>query len=225
MDDLVDRRSKSLWMEVAVAPNAMPLRGDIECDVAIVGAGIAGISTAYELAQEGSRVVVVDRGRIAGGITARTSAHLAPLCDDLTSAMINLRGEKLSRLFYESQAAAVDRIEQIQQRESIDCDFRRLDGYLFQALDTDSKIIDDELEAVRKVGAPVHRLVGVPLAHGDAQHVLRYPRQGTFHPLKYLKGLVAAIEAKAAASIVTRSSSASKSATTARSSSRPAAGR
>ena len=59
-----------------------------------------------------------------------------------------------------------------------------------------SKIIDDELEAVRKVGAPVHRLVGVPLAHCEAQHVLRYPRQGTFHPFKYLKGLVAAIEAK-----------------------------
>ena len=111
MDDLVDRRSKSLWMEVAVAPNATPLQGNTECDVAIIGAGIAGISTAYELALEGSRVVVVDRGRIAGGITARTTAHLAPLCDDLTSAMINLRGEEMSRLFYESQAAAVDRIE------------------------------------------------------------------------------------------------------------------
>ena len=96
----------------------------------------------------------------------------------------------------ESQAAAVDRIEEIQKKESIDCDFRRLDGYLFQALGTDSKIIEDELDAVRKVGAPVHRLVGAPLAHCERQHVLRYPRQATFHPLKYLKGLVAAIEAK-----------------------------
>src|SRR5215213_4590407 len=110
MDDLVDRRSKSLWMEVAVAPNATPLRGNTECDVAIIGAGIAGISTAYELAQESSRVIVVDRGRIAGGITARTTAHLAPLCDDLTSEMVKLRGEDIARAFYESQAAAIDRI-------------------------------------------------------------------------------------------------------------------
>ena len=196
MDHFVDRRSKSLWMDVAVAPSATPLQGDKECDVVIVGAGIAGISTAYELAIEGSHVIVLDRGKIAGGITARTSAHLAPLCDDLTSAMISLRGEEISRRFYQSQAAAVDRIEEIQKRESIDCDFRRLDGYLFQALNTDSKIIEDELDAVRKVGAPVHRLVGVPLAHCERQHVLRYPRQGTFHPLKYLKGLVAAVEAK-----------------------------
>lgn len=196
MSHFADRRSRSLWMEIEVAPNAAPLRGKTECDVVVIGAGIAGISTAYELATEGSRVIVIDRGSIAGGITARTTAHLAPLCDDLTSAMIERRGEDISRRFYESQAAAIDRIEEIQSKESIDCDFRRLDGYLFQALNTDSKVIEDELEAVRKIGAPVHRLVGVPFAHCEQQHVLRYPRQGTFHPLKYLKGLVAAIEAR-----------------------------
>jgi glycine/D-amino acid oxidase-like deaminating enzyme/nitrite reductase/ring-hydroxylating ferredoxin subunit len=183
-------------MDVAVAPGAVPLQSDAECDVVIIGAGVAGISTAYELALQGSRVIVIDRGRIAGGITARTTAHLAPLCDDLTSAMIGLRGEAISRRFYESQAAAIDRIEEIQNRESIDCDFRRLDGYLFQALSTDAQIIEDELDAVRKIGAPVHRLVGVPFAHCEQQHVLRYPRQGTFHPLKYLSGLAAAIQTR-----------------------------
>ena len=183
-------------MDVEVVPGAAPLPSDAECDVVIIGAGIAGISTAYELALEGSRVIVIDRGRIAGGITARTTAHLAPLCDDLTSAMIRLRGDEISRRFYESQAAAIDRIEAIQNRESIDCDFRRLDGYLFQALSTDAQIIEDELDAVRKIGAPVHRLVGVPFAHCEQQHVLRYPRQGTLHPLKYLSGLAAAIQAR-----------------------------
>jgi glycine/D-amino acid oxidase-like deaminating enzyme/nitrite reductase/ring-hydroxylating ferredoxin subunit len=183
-------------MDVDVAPDARPLEGDRSCDVAIIGSGIAGISTAYELALQGQQTVIIDRGQIAGGITARTSAHLAPLCDDLTSAMIKLRGGEMSRAFYQSQAAAVDRIEEIQKMENIDCDFRRLDGYLFQALNTDSKMIDEELDAVRKVGAPVHRLVGVPLTGCDNQHALRYPRQATFHPLKYLKGLAAAVEAK-----------------------------
>jgi glycine/D-amino acid oxidase-like deaminating enzyme/nitrite reductase/ring-hydroxylating ferredoxin subunit len=196
MANFSDRRSKSLWMDIEVTPDAGALDGDQTCDVAIIGSGIAGISTAYELALKGQQVVVVDRRRIASGITARTSAHLAPLCDDLTSEMIKLRGEETSRAFYESQAAAVDRIEAIQKREKIDCDFRRLDGYLFQALNTDSKIIDDELDAVRKVGAPVNRLVGVPLARCDNQHALRYPRQATFHPLKYLKGLAKTIETR-----------------------------
>ena len=75
------------------------------------------------------------------------------------------------------------------KKESISCDFRRLDEYLFQALNTDSQIIDEELDAVRKVGAPVHRLVGVPLEHCLGQHALKYPRQAAFHPLKYLRGL------------------------------------
>src|SRR5712672_219196 len=153
-------------------PDAGELEENRSCDTIVIGSGIAGMSTAYELAMEGQKVIVVDRGAIAGGITARTSAHLAPLCDDLTSEMTKLRGEDISRAFYESQAAAVDRIEEIQRDENIACDFRRLDGYLFQALNTDSQIIDDELDAVRKVGAPVHRIVGVALAGCGQQHAL-----------------------------------------------------
>ena len=184
--------SKSLWMSIAVAPQAIPLQGDERCDVVVVGSGIAGLSTAYELSQRGRSVVVLDRGPIAGGMTARTSAHLAPLCDDLMSEMQKIKGEEQSRLFYESQAAAVDRIEEIQKIEGISCDFRRLDGYLFQGGDMPSDVIDEELDAVRAVGAPVERLVGVPLYKCDKRHALRYPRQATFHPLKYLAGVAEA---------------------------------
>jgi glycine/D-amino acid oxidase-like deaminating enzyme/nitrite reductase/ring-hydroxylating ferredoxin subunit len=184
--------SKSLWMSIAVAPHAIPLQGDERCDVVVVGSGIAGLSTAYELSERGRSVIVIDRGPIAGGMTARTSAHLAPLCDDLMSEMQKIKGEDQSKLFYESQAAAVDRIEEIQKKEGIDCDFRRLDGYLFQGDGMPVDVIDEELDAVRAVGAPVERLVGVPLSGCDSRHALRYPRQATFHPLKYLAGVAEA---------------------------------
>jgi glycine/D-amino acid oxidase-like deaminating enzyme len=174
----IDRRSRSLWMDTDVMRGAQTLINDHECDTVIVGAGIAGISTAYELASRGQKVIVIDRSKIAGGLTARTTAHLAPLCDDLTSEMMKLRSEVDSRGFYESQGASIDPIEEIIKAEKIDCDFRRLDGYLFQEPDTDPKMIDDELEALRKVGAPVPRLVGVPLEGCGDRHVLRYPGQG-----------------------------------------------
>jgi glycine/D-amino acid oxidase-like deaminating enzyme len=152
--------SKSLWMDTEVAPQAEVLDGVHECDVAVIGSGIAGISTAYELSKRGKSVIVIDRGRICGGMTSRTSAHLAPLCDDLVSEMIKIKGKEATKLFCESQAAAVDRIEEIQKKEKIDCDFRRLDGYLFQGRDMPADVIGQEMDAVREVGAPVDRLVG-----------------------------------------------------------------
>jgi glycine/D-amino acid oxidase-like deaminating enzyme len=186
--------STSLWMNIDVAPNAVPLFQNERCDVVVIGAGIAGISTAYELALRDLSVIVIDRGRIAGGMTARTTGHLAPLCDDLMSEFKKLRGLETAKLFYQSQAASVDRIEEIQKAEKINCDFRRLDGYLFQGHEMPGDIIDQELEVVREVGAPVHRLVGVPLEGCEDRQVLRYPRQATFHPLKYLAELVQACE-------------------------------
>jgi glycine/D-amino acid oxidase-like deaminating enzyme len=109
---------------------------------------------------------------------ARTSAHLVPLCDDLMSEMQKIRGEDQSKLFYESQNAAVDRIEEIQKREGIDCDFRRLDGYLFQGDDMPADVIDEELDAVGAVGAPVDRLVKWTVVqqgmNGDNKQARRY---------------------------------------------------
>src|SRR6187200_2189757 len=134
--------SKSLWMDTEVAPGAEVLDGVHECDVAVIGSGIAGISTAYELSKRGRSVIAIDRGRICGGMTSRTSAHLAPLCDDLVSEMIKIKGKEATKLFCESQVAAVDRIEEIQKQEKIDGDLRILDGYLFEGRDMPSDTID-----------------------------------------------------------------------------------
>src|ERR1700754_2173974 len=109
-----DERTSSLWMVHGMPVHEAPrLAEDIECDVAIVGSGIAGLSVAYELSQAGKTVVVLDRGAIAGGQTSRTTAHLAPVCDDGVDTLIKQRGEETAALFQASQSAAVDRIEAI----------------------------------------------------------------------------------------------------------------
>lgn len=73
------------------------------CDVVVVGAGIAGLSTAYELSRFGRSVVVIDRGRIGAGMTARTTADLATELDDRYSHLIRVRGKDEARLYYDSQ--------------------------------------------------------------------------------------------------------------------------
>src|SRR5207248_8834742 len=111
-----------------VAPAATALGGDETADVVIVGSGIGGLSTAYELSRRGKDVVVIDRGPIGKGMTSRTTAHLVAICDDSFDSFIKLRGRDAAKAYYQSQSAAVDRIEQIQSGEGIACNFRRLDG-------------------------------------------------------------------------------------------------
>ena len=103
--------TKSLWMKDMEFLSAPRLEQNERCDVAVVGAGIAGVSIAYELALAGRSVVLLDRGPLLGGMTSRTTAHLAPICDDGLAELVKVRGEELGRGFQESQAAAVDRIE------------------------------------------------------------------------------------------------------------------
>jgi glycine/D-amino acid oxidase-like deaminating enzyme/nitrite reductase/ring-hydroxylating ferredoxin subunit len=178
-------------MEMPV-PSASRLERDLEVDVIVIGSGIAGLSTAYELCTRGRAVAVVDRGSIARGMTARTTAHLASALDDYYHRLIETRGKEQAGLVYRAQAAAIDRIESIQRKEKIACDFRRLEGYLFLARDNDSKILERELAACAEIGfAGVERLDAAPLQ--DPVAALRFPRQARFHPLKYVHGLAAAI--------------------------------
>ena len=140
-------------------------------------------------------------------MAGRTTAHLAPPCDDLLSELIGLRGEEPARLHHRSHAAAVDRIEELVQRHGIDCAFRRVEGHLFPALGTPEKDarkqIDKEFEAASKLGVEVERGRGVPLEGLGEVPILRYPRQATFHPLRYLEALARLASERGARCIIT----------------------
>jgi NADPH-dependent 2,4-dienoyl-CoA reductase/sulfur reductase-like enzyme len=96
--NVADERSRSCWIEDAPAINSSALRNDETCDVVVIGSGIAGLSTAYELCRFGRSVIVIDRGKIGRGMTARTTAHLASELDDFYSELIRVRGEDEARL-------------------------------------------------------------------------------------------------------------------------------
>jgi glycine/D-amino acid oxidase-like deaminating enzyme len=189
-----EEKSISPWMKTKVADAAPALNRDEKAEVVVVGSGIAGMSVAYELVKAGKDVVIIDRGPIGKGMTSRTTAHLTAQCDDGFDQLISRRGEEIARLWYQSQAASIDRIEANQTDLGIKCDFRRLDGHLFHAPDTDPEIIDKEYEAAKKVGMPIEREQGVPFKGKEDTASLRYPNQATFHPLKYLAGLAASIK-------------------------------
>jgi glycine/D-amino acid oxidase-like deaminating enzyme/nitrite reductase/ring-hydroxylating ferredoxin subunit len=188
-----DEHSISYWMKDAPAIDAPALASDIECDVVVVGSGIAGLSTAYELSLAGRLVVVIDRAGIGTGMTARTTAHLATELDDFYSELIKVRGEEEARLYHQSQTAAVDRIEEICRAENIDADFRRVDGFLRPTEEGPIADLQEEYDACRKLGVPVEWTDSAPIPGLDSGRSLRFPNQGRFHPTKYLAGLARAI--------------------------------
>jgi glycine/D-amino acid oxidase-like deaminating enzyme/nitrite reductase/ring-hydroxylating ferredoxin subunit len=186
-------RSQSVWLETEYPDRYLPLTENARADVCVIGAGIAGLTTAYLLQREGRSVLVIDDGRPGCGQTGVTTAHLASAIDDRYHEMLRLHGTTGARLAYASHRAAIDRIEAIAQLERLDCDFERVSGYLFLAEGHDRSELDDELNAAREAGVDVERLERAPVRGFDSGPCLHFPQQGQFHPLKYLNGLAHAV--------------------------------
>jgi len=190
-------QTRSVWMDTSPPLIEAPLTTKAFADVCVVGAGIAGMTTAYLLAAEGRSVIVLDDGPIGGGMTGRTTAHLVTALDDRYFELERLHGEDGARLAAQSHSASIDRVEQIVTNENIDCEFERLDGYLFVPPEDSKEILVDELAAAHRAGlTDIAKVERVPWDSFDTGPALRFPRQAQFHPLKYLAGLTKAIKRK-----------------------------
>jgi glycine/D-amino acid oxidase-like deaminating enzyme/nitrite reductase/ring-hydroxylating ferredoxin subunit len=186
--------TQSIWKSEHPAPRS-PLGQNADCDVCIIGAGIAGLSTAYDLSRHGKRVIVLDARDIAAGETAQTTAHLASALDDRFFELARIHGRQGARLAYESHARAIDEIEAAVLREGITCDFARIDGYLFAAPEHDVTLLEKELEAAQRAGFSSATLVPrAPVPSFDTGPCIRFPNQARIHPLKYMSAIADAIE-------------------------------
>jgi glycine/D-amino acid oxidase-like deaminating enzyme/nitrite reductase/ring-hydroxylating ferredoxin subunit len=185
----------SLWHQTFTVPKRPAVDKDLTTDVCVVGAGIAGLSVAYALARAGKKVVVLDLDQIGSGESGRTTAHLSNELDDRYYVLEKARGGDDARHACESHTAAINRIEETIRIVGIDCDFARLDGYLFCAPDDSVETLDNELAAAQRAGlSDAARVERVPIRGFDAGPALRFPRQGRFHVLKYLAGVAEGIE-------------------------------
>ena len=184
--------STSVWMATASVPAYPPLAADIETDACVVGAGIAGLTTAYLLGRQGLSVVVIDAFGVGAGETGRTTAHFFPP-DEWYVDIEKGFGQKKAKLVADSFSQAIAQVESIIALEKIDCEFERLSGYLYALPDNGFKDLDKEYEAAKRAGVEVELLGRVPGLSFDTGPCVHYRNQAQFHPLKYLAGLSEAI--------------------------------
>jgi glycine/D-amino acid oxidase-like deaminating enzyme/nitrite reductase/ring-hydroxylating ferredoxin subunit len=208
LTDMLDRKESpgdragdkiSFWERTARKFRSRPLSENLTTDICVIGGGIAGITTAYLLTREKRSVVLIDDGPVGSGMTGRTTAHLVNALDDRYYELEKMLGKDWSRLAAESHTAAINQIEAIVLQERIDCDFERLDGYLFLPPGGSVTDLKRELAAIHRAGLlEVDRVERVPVGRFDTDGVLRFPRQAQFHPLKYLDSLARSVVAHGA---------------------------
>src|SRR5918995_1584264 len=163
-------------------------------DVAIIGGGIAGLTTAYLLSKSGKKVAVIEDGYIGSGETGRTTAHITHALDDRYYNLEQKHGLDGACSAANSHTVAINLIESIVKEENIDCDFERLDGFLFLDPTDTKESLDKELEATHKAGINTTEILEkAPLQSFNTGPCIRFPNQAQFQPLKYLRGLYYAI--------------------------------
>ncbi len=159
------------------------LQGDIETEVAIVGGGMTGLTTALQLSRAGIPSVVLEKFEVGSGTTGQSSAHLSNLWDGDYSTVIDKFGLDVAIELYRSMNKG---ISFIQAHASNLAEFERLPGYYFLSRDTEGRdALEKERQALNKMKVP-HRCMKDPLFN---QIALKIDRQGAFDPVAYLRDL------------------------------------
>jgi len=182
----------SLWLATAQPAAFRALDGDLEVDVAVIGGGIAGMSTALALKRDGARVAVLERGTVASGATGYTTAKVSALQGTMLSAIHKLHGEAGAAAYAQASLAAVERIRALVEEEGIECGFERATAYTYAADDGQVDAVEQEAEVARAAGLDVEATGETPLPF-PVPRAVRLERQAQFHPVRYVRGLAAAV--------------------------------
>jgi glycine/D-amino acid oxidase-like deaminating enzyme/nitrite reductase/ring-hydroxylating ferredoxin subunit len=179
---------ESYWIDSTPTTFYPPLTDDLHVDVVVIGGGIAGVSTAWELAATGRTVALVEAGRIAASVTGYTTAKLSSLH---TFKYVTIResfGPKAARLYAQSQQSAVEHAAAVAAQLDIDCDLERLPAFAYVESEDALDRVHAEVDAAREAGLEASFVTetGLPFAVAGA---VRVEDQAQFHPRKYLLAL------------------------------------
>lgn len=157
----------------------------METEIAVIGAGMAGVLIACLLQQEGRRVVVLEANRIGSGQTGNTTAKITSQHGLIYQKLVQTLGKEKARQYAMANQAAIEAYRGLIDGQGIDCDFEETEAYVYGG---DREQLKREAEAAAALGLPASFLDQVPLPIPGAGAV-RFTRQAQFHPLKFLRAV------------------------------------
>lgn len=188
----LEGKAVSLWVDTAAETDYPKLDGPIEVDVAIVGGGIAGLTAAVLLKRAGSRVAVIEAGRVGTGVTGHTTGKVSSLHQLVYRELRRSFGVGGARIYGEANQAAIEQVAQLVESESIECDFQRVTNYTYAESGAALERVKDEAAIACQLGLPAEFTDSVPLPYPVAGAV-RLPDQAQLHATKYLAGLARSV--------------------------------
>ena len=185
-------KAASLWVETS-PPTAYPsLEENTSVDVAVLGGGIAGLSTALLLARSGASVAVVDAGKVGQGVSGYSTAKVTSLHSLTYAGLASSRGEDHAHVYGEANEAGVATIARLARELAIECDFRRRPNFTFTESEDEVGQVRDEADTAARLGLPSSFVTETDLPW-DVAGAVRFEEQAEFHPCKYLVGIAQAV--------------------------------
>ena len=181
---------ESIWTKTCTIPKREPLQKDIQTEVAVIGAGMAGILIAYQLQKARKQVILLEADRIASGQTKNTTAKITSQHDLIYADLIQSQGEEKARQYAMANETAIGEYRRIIKEEEIRCDFEETSAYVYSQ---NKEKLMAEAEAAAALGIQAAFLSHAPIP-GSISPALRFDGQAQFHPLKFIKPLAAQLE-------------------------------
>ncbi len=177
--------AESYWISSARSTSFPPLTGDVSVDVAVIGGGVAGIMTAWEVAKTGRSVAVIEADRVVTGVTGYTTAKVSSQHTLIYAQLTKSQGPEAARLYAHSQQDALTHVARTAADLAIDCDLERLPAYTFVESADRVEEIRAEVDAALAAGLPASFVTetGLPFPVAAA---IRVEDQAQFHPRRFL---------------------------------------
>ena len=185
-------KGESVWNHTVDRTDYAPLSHDFSIDVAIIGAGIAGLTTAYLLKKRGLKVAVFEKYQIGDSISGYTTAKVSSQHGIAYTELIDKFGRDDAKVYARANQTAIDLIDDIIETERIDCDWQREDSYVFTVKEHEVEELKEEARNAAALGLPAEFVTEMPLKM-PIKGAVRFKNQGTFHVLKYLYGLARSV--------------------------------